>query len=149
MTYYIDTCLWDIFRVYEIKKVSPPKPRAAALRLVEEAVELALESGASAQDVYASCSGALHNEQEKHPDRPYATEFVGTTESIAAEVADVVLLAAMTAAVAGVTDHDVEMAARRKVSRLIAAAEDGTLHITDDGRFYRRSPGDGVSERKS
>jgi hypothetical protein len=115
-----------------------PKPRAFALRHLEEAVELALICGANVKDTYVSVQKALSNEQRKDPTRRYEDEVLGSKMDIAAEIADVTLLAACIEMVAHVTEADVEAAADRKVERLLKAAADGTLHFEPDGRFYRR-----------
>jgi hypothetical protein len=138
MTYEIDAHLWRILGVYVARKVKIPTPRAFALRLLEEAVELALACGASVKDTHVTVEAAVENEQRKDAGREYEAQRIESDAEIAGEIADVCLLAACTAAVANITDESVAEAARKKVDRLEAAAADGTLHFTPDGRFYRR-----------
>jgi hypothetical protein len=137
MSYNLDDPVWRVIALYDTVKRSLPKPRAFALRLLEEAVELALACGASPKDAFASFHAALVHEQLKDPERDYAAERINGAEAIAAEIADVCLLAAATAAVADITDDKVEAAAIVKVERLNKAAVEGTLDFAPDGRFYR------------
>jgi hypothetical protein len=138
MAYELDGEVRRIFEVYKLKDLPMPAPRAFALRLLEEAVELALICGASVKDTYASFQGALSNEQQKNPNRRFEDESLGTPSEIGGEIADVSLLAKATMAVAGVADDTIEILATAKVDRLCNAAFNGTLHFEADGRFYRR-----------
>lgn len=142
MTYQIDREVWRIIDVYDKCKVPLSKPRAFALRLLEEAVELCLACGASPQDIYAAHADAMRKEHAKDPSRGFVEERIESQAEITGEIADIVLLAAVTAAVASVNDGEVADAAKAKVDRLESAAAAGLLHFTADGRFYRRTQGD-------
>jgi len=135
----LDVALERLFAIYGRQGVPIAKPRAFALRLLEEAVELALACGASVGDTHSSVVMALTNEQKKDPRRDYDEERVETYWEIAGELADICVLTAATASVANVIEDDVELAIRAKIDRLEAAAHAGMLHFTADGRFYRRS----------
>lgn len=139
MAYELDNQAQDVLRLYELKGLPTPMPRAFALRLLEEAVELALACGASAQDAYLSVDGALQNEQMKHPSRGYDEKQVVDVVEVAGEIADVCLLARLTADVSGVADDTISVLATSKVDRLVDAADRDALHFTADGRFYRRA----------
>jgi len=115
-----------------------PAPRALALRLMEEAVELAMACGASAEDVNISVGESLKNEQVKDLSRTYDEKRIASHEEIVGEVADVGILLSVTSMLAKTMTDEVMDAARAKVDRLLEAKANGDLIIKPDGRFYRR-----------
>jgi hypothetical protein len=129
-----------ILRLYEERGITRPAPRAFALRALEEAVELALACGATIRDAHDAVEDAFRSERVKHSERGYDDAVVEPPRAIASEVADVSLLLRCTALVVGEESLDdmIEEQANFKVTRLVAASKDGTLHFTKDGRFYRR-----------
>lgn len=143
MVYKLDEQIWRLKEIYVNCKVQSPKPHVFALRLLEEAVELCLAAGASVREIDMSVKAAKTSEHNKEPDRAYDLARVESSHDIAGEIADVVLLASITALSAEVSDADVVTAAAVKTKRLAGAAMAGTLYFDPMGKFYRRKPGIG------
>jgi hypothetical protein len=127
----------DLIHVYGLANLPLPEPRAIALRLLEEAVELALACGASSADVHMSVQDALSNEHMKQPNMNRNVGQVADQSEITGELADVGLLWSFVQRLAAVYDNELVDAAGVKVERLRKAQRDGTLGWTADGRFYR------------
>lgn len=141
MVYKVDEQVWRLHEIYALCKVPFPKPHVLALRMLEEAVELCLATGASVRDIDLSVKAAKNAEQAKEPGRAYDLARMENKHEIAGEIADVVLLTSATALSADIFDGDVATAAAVKVDRLAGAAKAGTLYFDPMGKFYRRKPG--------
>jgi NTP pyrophosphatase (non-canonical NTP hydrolase) len=137
MTADLDALVSDIKQVYDDAQQPLPQPRAIALRLLEEAVELALACGASAADVSTSMHDTMVHEHAKHPEIDFHQGIVADHDEIAGELADVALLTGFCQRLAAVADDDVSAKARWKVERLAIAQHNNQLRWTADGRFYR------------
>jgi hypothetical protein len=127
----------DLIQVYALAKLPLPEPRAIALRLLEENVELALACGASPADVHTSVHNAVHNEHLKDPSKGFHDGHVADQSEITGELADTALLQAFVQRLAAVENHELLDAAGAKIVRLLNAQNAGTLRWTADGRFYR------------
>lgn len=130
----------DLIHVYSLAQLPMPEPRAIALRLLEETVELALACGASPADVHTSVHDAVHNEHLKDPSKGFHENHVADQSEITGELADVGLLWGFVQRLAAVYDNELVDAAGLKVERLRKAQRDDTLRWTADGRFYRLKP---------
>jgi hypothetical protein len=144
MTTDFDQLTEELYQVYTDAKVDLPEPKAIALRLIEEAVELCLAAGASPADISTSIYDALRNEHAKHPERGFNEGKREDQRELAGELADVRLLTNFCQLLAFIPDVEVFDNAKFKLHRLRQAQRDGTLHWTEDGRFYRR-PKEAVS----
>jgi NTP pyrophosphatase (non-canonical NTP hydrolase) len=138
MSRELDPLVDDLINIYGAAKVKLPEPRAVALRLVEECIELVLATGASPADIATSIQAAMHNEHRKDPSMSFHQGQQKSNDEIADELADVSLLASFTQRMAGLFDDEVTQAAKSKVRALQSAQKANQLHFTDDRRFYRR-----------
>lgn len=129
----------DLMQVYANAKLPMPEPRAIALRLIEETVELCLACGASPADVHTAVHNAVHNEHLKDPTKGFHDGHVANQSEITGELADTALLQGYVQRLAAVYEHELLDAAQAKIERLLKAQRDGNLRWTADGRFYRNN----------
>lgn len=120
-----------------------PKPRAAALRLLDEAVELCLVTGSGTQEIMAEVADVVHHEALKHhgtlPSQLSRFWNPGSPAAVMEELADMVIQTSWVIRRDGRDDSHVLWVMEEKIAKLERAETDGTLTCTGDGRLYRRA----------
>ena len=111
-------------------------------RILEEAVELAIDCGQSAEGVYKHVSDAVFNECRKRSCFPSELHGKrGDRASMIGELADNQLLIEYTRNLAGITQEEIDAAAEAKVAKLRAKLESGELYVVDGLMYTQKAPG--------
>lgn len=131
--------------LYEVLRAADPGPSTdisdrllarSGGRLLEEAVETALDCGLSAAEVQAHVMDAIHNEARKRACYPSAIAGArADQDAITGELGDMAGIIQYIRHIAGITPEDVDAAAEAKLAKLRARLASGELYVID-GLMY-------------
>ena len=136
--------------LYDVLRAADPGPSTeigdhllarSGGRLLEEAVETALDCGLSAAEVQSHVMDALYNEARKRACYPSAIKGARADQAaVTGELGDMVAIVQYIRHIAGISPEDVNAAAEAKLAKLRAKLASGELYVIDGLMYSYKSP---------